>query len=182
MQVHDLPLPDLKLIQLDVKGDSRGFFIERFNAPQFAAVGLPTDFAQDNHSRSAPGILRGLHAQHTAPMGKLVGCVRGKIWDVAVDIRAGSPTFGKHYGVELSDMNGLLLWVPAGFAHGFCVLGHEPADVFYKVTATYNPAGEVGIHYADPELNLPWPIQDATTSDRDRNLPSFAEYKLKPTF
>jgi dTDP-4-dehydrorhamnose 3,5-epimerase len=182
MQAIDTPLSGLKLVQLKLIGDSRGFFIERFNATAFAAAGLPTEFVQDNHSRSTPNILRGLHAQHTPPQGKLVGCVRGRIWDVAVDIRAHSSTFGQHYGVELSDTNGKLLWVPGGFAHGFCVLGDEPADVFYKVTATYSPATEVGIHYADAALNIPWPIENPQTSERDKALPSFAEYKKNPVF
>lgn len=182
MQVYDTPLSGLKLVQLKLIGDARGFFIERFNAGAFAAAGLPTDFVQDNHSRSAAGILRGLHGQHTPPQGKLVGCVRGRIWDVAVDIRVHSPTFGKHYAVELTDMNGKLLWVPAGFAHGFCVLGEEPADVLYKVTAGYTPTTEVGIHYADAELNIPWPIENPQTSERDRRLPSFEDYKKNPVF
>src|SRR5947209_8015890 len=129
MQVHDCPIAGLKVIQLEMRGDSRGFFVERFHAERFSDSGLPVDYAQDNHSRSAPGILRGLHYQHTPPQGKLVGVVRGRVWDVAVDIRPGSPTFGQHYGTELSSDNGMLFWIPAGFAHGFCVLGDEPADM-----------------------------------------------------
>ncbi len=182
MRVIDTPLSGLKLVQLELHGDARGFFVERFHAAKFAAAGLPTDFIQDNHSRSAPGIIRGLHAQYAPPQGKLVGCVRGAIWDVAVDIRAQSPTFGAHYAVTLSDTNGLLLWVPAGFAHGFCVAGDTPADVVYKVTAPYVPACEVGIHHADPALNIPWPVVGAQTSERDAALPRFAEYRLKPVF
>lgn len=182
MHIETLPLEGLKLITLQVHGDARGFFVERFNGERFAEAGLPTDFVQDNHSRSAPGILRGLHYQHQPAQGKLVGVIRGRIWDVAVDIRAASPTFGQHVAVELSDMNGKLLWMPAGFAHGFCVLGDEPADVVYKVTANYNPAGEGGIRYDDPQLAVPWPIESPQISARDTNQPSFAEYKTKAVF
>src|ERR1700751_308489 len=121
MKFTPLEIPGLILVELKVHGDSRGFFVERFRDDLFGEAGLPTHFAQDNHSRSAPGVLRGLHYQVDPPQGKLVGCVGGRIWDVAVDIRVDSPTFGKSYGVELSDENGRLLWVPSGFAHGFCV-------------------------------------------------------------
>ena len=177
MKVTQLPLPGLKLISLDVQGDARGFFVERFQHERFEKAGLPTHFVQDNHSRSAPGILRGLHYQHDAPQGKLVGVIRGRVWDVAVDIRPDSATFGQHYGVELSGDNGLLLWIPAGFAHGFCTLGDEPVDMLYKVTAHYNQAGEGGISYNDPELAINWPIQNPTLSARDQGQESFADYK-----
>ena len=180
MQVIPTALDGVKIIELKVHGDARGFFVERFNLARFKEAGLPTEFAQDNHSRSAPSVLRGLHYQHTPPQGKLVGCVRGSIWDVAVDVRPSSPTFGKHVGVELSDTNGKLLWVPAGFAHGFCVLGTEPADVMYKVTALYNAPGEQGIAWNDPDFNIPWPVKNPTISERDGKLPSFAEYKKNP--
>lgn len=180
MKVIDTPLHGLKLIELKVNGDPRGFFVERFNARTFAEAGLPTAYAQDNHSRSAPGVLRGLHFQMQPPQGKLVGVVRGRIWDVAVDIRPGSPTFGQSYSLELSDMNGLLLWIPPGFAHGFCVVGDEPADLFYKVDCLYNPGGEGGILWSDPELAIRWPIQNPTVSGRDRDLPGFARYRANP--
>lgn len=161
----------LKLIELKIHGDARGFFVERFQKQKFLDLGLPTEFVQDNHSRSAPGVLRGLHYQVSPPQGKLVGCLRGRIWDVAVDIRPGSETFGKWFGAELSDMNGRLLWVPTGFAHGFCVLGDEPADVFYKVDSLYNPASEGGIKWNDLDLAIEWPVKDPQISDRDRKLP-----------
>ena len=180
MKVTKLEIPGLALIELEVHGDSRGFFVERFNEELFAQNGLPTHFKQDNHSRSAPGVLRGLHYQHTPSQGKLVGVVHGRIWDVAVDIRPNSPTFGKHFGVELSDMNGKLLWMPAGFAHGFCVLGDEPADVFYKVDNLYNPPGEGGITWDDPELSVPWPVKSPMISARDKAQKSFAEYRAHP--
>lgn len=179
MQAITCPLEGLLLVELNVHGDSRGFFVERFNEQKFADFGLPTQFSQDNHSRSAPGVLRGLHYQHGPAQGKLVGVTKGKVWDVAVDIRPNSPTFGYYYGVELSDTNGLLFWIPPGFAHGFCVLGDEPADMLYKVTGLYNPAGEGGISYDDPDIGINWPISDPTVSDRDARLVSFKEYTLK---
>lgn len=180
MQVFDCPIDGLKLVQLAVHGDKRGFFVERFNAVRFAELGLPSEFIQDNHSRSAPGILRGVHYQYAPAQGKLVGAIRGRIWDVAVDIRPKSKTFGQHFGVELTGENGKLLWVPAGFAHGFCVLGDEPADVFYKVNATYNPKSEGGIAYDDPDLSIGWPIKNPTVSERDTKLSSWKEYCANP--
>lgn len=177
MQAITCPIDGLLLLELKVHGDERGFFVERYRRDMFEELGIPTDFAQDNHSRSAPGVLRGLHYQRNPDQGKLVSVIRGKIWDVAVDIRPWSPTFGRYYGVEISDMNGLQFWIPPGFAHGFCVLGDEPADVLYKVTAPYNPAGEGGIHFEDEELAVRWPIEDPTISARDQLLPSFAEHR-----
>jgi dTDP-4-dehydrorhamnose 3,5-epimerase len=184
MKFTPLEIAGLVLVELKLYGDSRGFFVERFQEDRFREAGLPTHFAQDNHSRSAPGVLRGLHYQHTPPQGKLVGCLRGRIWDVAVDVRADSPTYGQSFGVELSDMNGRLLWMPPGFAHGFCVLGNEPADVLYKVTNPYNPAGEGGIKWDDPELKVAWPLKEMGAapiiSQRDQNGISFAKYKTDP--
>ena len=182
MKVTPLELEGLKLVELKIHGDARGFFVERFNHALYEKSGLPTRFAQDNHSRSAPGILRGLHYQSNPTQGKLVGVVRGRIWDVAVDIRKDSPTFGRQYGVELSDINGKMLWIPAGFAHGFCVLGDGPADVLYKVDNLYNPAGEGGILWNDPELKVTWPIEKPILSGRDHALSTFAEYRKKPVF
>ncbi|MDX2112282.1 MAG: dTDP-4-dehydrorhamnose 3,5-epimerase [Alphaproteobacteria bacterium] len=181
MRVIDTPIADLKVIQLNVLGDERGFFVERFQASQWAAHGLAHDFVQDNHSRSAPGVLRGLHYQHEPAQGKLVGVTRGRIFDVAVDIRPHSPTFGRHVGLELSDMNGLLLWVPAGFAHGFCVMGDEPADVVYKVDAPYRREGEGGIRFDDAALAIAWPVQNPVLSARDTQQPSWQEYCANPT-
>ncbi len=182
MNIIDLPLKGLKLVELKVHGDSRGFFVERFNSKLFEEGGLPTHFAQDNHSRSAPDVLRGVHFQFDPPQGKLVGCVRGSIWDVAVDLRVGSPTFGQNYSVELSDTNGKLLWIPAGFGHGFCVTSDAGADVYYKVDRLYNPKGELGINWNDPELSIPWPVKNPAVSARDAALMSFADYKKKPVF
>lgn len=182
MNVEELTLAGLKIITLDVHGDERGFFVERFSESKFAAAGLPTTYMQDNHSRSAPGILRGLHYQHTPAQGKLVGVIRGAILDVAVDIRAQSPTYGQHVAVELSDMNGKLLWMPPGFAHGFCVLGDAPADVMYKVSTTYNASGEGGIRYDDPDLAIHWPLKSPQISSRDEAQQCFAEYQTRPAF
>lgn len=180
MKLIDEPLPGLKVIQLTIHGDARGFFVERYHKHKLAELGLTEAFEQDNHSRSAPGILRGMHYQHTPPQGKLVGVVRGAVWDVAVDIRPDSPTFGQHHGVELSEDNGVLFWMPAGFAHGFCVLGEEPADMLYKCTGVYNGAGEGGIRYDDPALAINWPIDAPRISERDQALASFAVYKDNP--
>ncbi len=180
MKLISEPLPGLKVIQLAIHGDARGFFVERYHRHKLAEIGLSEGFEQDNHSRSAPGILRGLHYQHTPPQGKLVGVVRGAVWDVAVDIRPDSPTFGHWYGVELSEENGVLFWMPAGFAHGFCVIGDGPADMLYKCTGVYNREGEGGIRYDDPQLGIDWPIENPHISDRDRELMTFAEYRNAP--
>ncbi|MFN8634878.1 MAG: dTDP-4-dehydrorhamnose 3,5-epimerase [Chloroflexota bacterium] len=180
MKVTRLTIEGLLLVELDVYQDDRGFFIERFQRERFHDAGVPIDFVQDNHSRSKPGVLRGLHYQHTPPQGKLLGVMHGRIWDVAVDIRPGSPTFGQHEAVELSDLNGRLLWMPPGFAHGFCVLGDEPADLLYRVDGPYNPRGEGGIAWDDPDLAIPWPIVPTIVSDRDRALQSFAAYQASP--
>ncbi len=180
IRVTSLGLDGVRLIELKVWGDERGFFVERFRAAAFEAHGLPTNFAQDNHSRSAPGVMRGLHYQHSPWQRKLVGVVRGCVWDVIVDIRPDSPTFGRHVGLELSGTNGRLLWIPAGFAHGFCVLGEEPADILYKVDVPYNPATEAGLRWDDGDLSIHWPIDRPVVSERDRRLPSFAEFKGAP--
>ena len=180
MKATRLKLDGLILIELKIRGDERGFFAERFKRSAFSELGLPWDFRQDNHSRSAPGVLRGLHYQADPPQGKLVGVTRGRVWDVAVDIRPHSPTFGRSHHLELSDMNGRVLWIPPGFAHGFCVVGDEPADVYYKVDVDYNPATEGGILWSDPELAIPWPVSDPVISARDCALPGFAEYRARP--
>ena len=180
MKAISLPLPGLVLIERVLHRDARGFFSERFHAGKFEEFGLPTQFVQDNHSRSVPGVLRGLHYQHTPGQGKLVSVTRGRIWDVAVDLRADSPTFGQHSGLELSDVNGHLLWIPAGFAHGFCVLGEEAADVVYSVDVHYHPGGEAGISWDDPDLAIAWPIEQPIVSQKDRWLSRFAAYRSAP--
>ena len=173
-------LEGLQIVKLDVYKDERGFFLERYNKKRFAEFGLPTDHVQDNHSRSKPGVLRGLHYQFDKPQGKFIGVPRGVIWDVVVDIRPNSPTFGQHTSIEISDNNATMFWVPHGFAHGFCVLEDRDADVVYHVDEYYNSNGEGGIAWDDPELNIKWPIDNPELSERDRNLPSFAEYKKNP--
>lgn len=180
MEIRDCPIAGLKLIRLDLFADARGFFVERFHAGRFRAAGLAWEFVQDNHSLSAPGVLRGLHYQSAPAQGKLVGVTRGRVWDVALDVRPDSSTYGQHYGVELSGENGLLLWMPAGFAHGFCVLGDAPADMLYKVTAPYHAPGEGGVRFDDPALAISWPVSTPLVSDRDRALPSWADYCRNP--
>lgn len=180
MKATCLDLEGLILIELVIHEDPRGFFTERFHQNVFREKGLPTNFVQINHSRSALGVLRGLHYQYEDPQGKLVGVTRGKIWDVALDIRPKSSTYGQSFGLDLSDMNGRMLWVPPGFAHGFCVIGEEPADILYQVDAPYNPAGEGGIFWADPDLSVSWPLNHPIVSARDEGLPSFADYRAHP--
>jgi len=180
MEIETTPLAGLLLVKLKIFRDARGFFDERFHEEKFTALGLPVHFAQDNHSYSHPRVLRGMHYQHTPAQGKLVGAIRGSIYDVAVDVRPDSSTFGQHFGAELTGDNGLLLWVPAGFAHGFCVVGEQPADVIYKVTAPWNATGEGGIRFDDPELGIRWPVADPMVIERDRLLPTFAEYRKNP--
>jgi dTDP-4-dehydrorhamnose 3,5-epimerase len=182
LQVDTFHIPDLKLVTLKKIPDPRGFFVERFRKSKFEEAGLPTDFVQDNFSRSAPGILRGLHYQWDLPQGKLVTCMKGRIFDVAVDLRVGSPTFGQSVSLELDGSNPQWFWVPAGFAHGFCVIGTEDADIFYKCTAEYNPKGENGVRWSDPELKIQWPTREPHTSGRDEQMGSFADYQINPHF
>jgi dTDP-4-dehydrorhamnose 3,5-epimerase len=182
MEIFDTPLAGLKIVQLKKFEDSRGFFVERFSKPKFETLNLTTQFLQDNHSRSKPGVLRGLHYQYAPDQGKLVSAIRGKIWDVAVDIRMNSPTLGKWFGIELSDENSKMLYIPAGFAHGFCVLGSEPADVVYKVTEVYSPKTEEGILWNDLDFGIEWPIENPIVSERDEKLISFESYKKNPRF
>jgi dTDP-4-dehydrorhamnose 3,5-epimerase len=162
MQVLNTPLLDVKLIQPQRFGDSRGWFAEVFNQSTFSAAGLPTQFVQDNQSFSVKGVLRGLHYQLGQPQGKLVRVLSGHIWDVAVDLRRNSPDFGKWAGFHLktqsADDDIQLLWIPEGFAHGFLVLS-DTAEVFYKTTNLYYPAGERSILWNDPTLNIAWPLE-----------------------
>jgi dTDP-4-dehydrorhamnose 3,5-epimerase len=177
MNITDTKINGLKLIQLDLYKDNRGFFVERFNKKSFTELGLPTEYYQDNFSYSLPNVIRGLHYQQNPSQAKLVGCTRGKIWDVAVDIRKNSPTFGQYFAIELSGENGKLLFIPAGFAHGFCVIGDEPADVIYKVDNSYSKEGDGGIAYNDRDLNIKWPIKNPIISVKDQSLPSFKQYQ-----
>jgi len=159
MQATRLSIPDVVLLQPRVFGDARGFFFESFNQKAFdEATGTRHQFVQDNHSRSSRGVLRGLHYQIQQPQGKLVRVVRGAVWDVAVDIRRSSPTFGQWVGAELSEDNQHQLWVPPGFAHGFVVLS-DSADFLYKTTDYYAPAHERCIAWNDPQLDIRWPCE-----------------------
>lgn len=170
------------LISPTILGDARGFFCERFRVDQFKELGINHPFIQDNYSRSAFGILRGLHFQWDQPQGKLVTCTHGAILDVAVDIRIKSPTFGKHITVELHGNKPEWLWVPPGFAHGFLVLSPEGADVSYKVNALWNGKGEGGIAWNDSELAIDWRNKNPLLSEKDQIAMSFTEYIKSPKF
>jgi dTDP-4-dehydrorhamnose 3,5-epimerase len=182
MEISLTPFDGLKIIQLKIYHDNRGFFVERFNKKLFQDLGLPVDYFQDNHSLSAPNVIRGLHFQNNPSQAKLVGCLRGKILDVAVDIRKNSPTLGKYFSIELSAENGKLLFIPEGFAHGFAVLGNEPADVMYKVDNQFSKEGDGGIRFNDPDLKIDWQIANPIISDKDKNLPLFVDYLKNPKF
>lgn len=175
MNVIETDIPDVKIIEPTVFGDERGFFMETWNQKKFEdlVTGKPTQFVQDNHSKSKKGILRGLHYQTENTQGKLVRVVAGEVFDVAVDIRKGSPTFGKWVGVYLSAENKRQLWVPEGFAHGFYVTSDE-AEFVYKCTDYYNPNAEASIKWNDAILNIEWPlIGRVMLSDKDNNGISF---------
>jgi len=166
-----LAIPEIILIEPVVFADSRGFFLETYRESVFVAAGIPDRFVQDNHSHSVHGVLRGLHYQRDpAAQGKLVQAVRGEIWDVAADIRRGSPTYGGWVSARLSDQNHHLLYIPPGFAHGFCVLSGE-ADVLYKVTSEYSQEHDRGIRWNDPAFGIEWPLSDPLLSAKDAGLP-----------
>lgn len=169
-------LDGIKIIQAKVFKDERGFFIERFVKDVFIKAGIHQELIQDNQSRSAPGVIRGLHYQHSPHQGKLVYVTSGKIFDVAVDLRKNSKNFGKHIVNELTADNGKAIWIPGGFAHGFCVIGDEPADVLYKLDVTYNHSKEGGIHYADADLAIQWPIKNPLVGKKDQLLPSLEKF------
>lgn len=178
MKITPSRIPEVLLVEPDVFGDSRGFFLESWHAQKFAAQGLDVAFVQDNHSRSSRGVLRGLHYQLQQPQGKLVRVVCGAVFDVAVDIRSGSPTFGQWVGAELSGENHRQLYVPPGFAHGFCVLS-ESADFLYKCTDFYAPQYEQGIRWNDPDIGIDWPGEDFTISDKDASNGLLSEMQDK---
>ena len=162
------------LLEPDVHGDARGFFAETWRADELPEPGVPDAFVQDNHSRSTAGVVRGMHLQIGDGIAKLVRCARGAILDVVVDVRHGSPTFGRWEGVELSDENMRQLYVPAGFGHGFCVLS-DLADVLYKQTGYYAPDLERGFAYDDPDVGIAWPEMELRASPRDASAPRLAE-------
>ncbi len=167
-------LEGLALIEPQVFGDDRGFFVETFSQDAWRQLGVEADFVQHNHSRSSRGTLRGLHFQTSPGQAKLLRCPRGKIFDVAVDLRRDSPTYGKWEGYVLDDEKHRQLYVPVGFAHGFCVLS-EVADVAYLVSSLYDPETEAGIRWNDPEVGVEWPVTEPLLSQRDVEAPSLAE-------
>ena len=181
MRIIPTELPEVLIVEPTVHRDDRGFFLETWHAAKYAEAGLDARFVQDNHSRSRRGTLRGLHAQLARPQGKLVRASLGEIFDVAVDIRRGSPRFGRSVGVRLSAENFRQLWIPEGFAHGFCVLS-EDAEIQYKCTDFYDPSSELTVAWDDPALGISWPAIEApllSAKDRAaRRLAQFAEDEL----
>jgi len=179
MKVIETALSGVLIIEPKVFGDSRGFFLETFHKQRYEDVGIPgkdLEFVQDNHSRSAKGVLRGLHFQLENPQGKLVSAGTGAVFDVAADVNPDSPTYGQWVGVELSEENHRQLWIPPGYAHGFCVLS-DVADFQYKCTALYHPESDGGILWNDPTLAIDWPIDCPLLSAKDQLLPQLSEAK-----
>ena len=177
MNVLETALPGVLIVEPDVHGDARGYFLETFHRERYAAHGIPGEgqsFAQDNHSRSRKGVLRGLHFQLGRPQGKLVWASAGAVFDVAADVNPDSPTFGQWVGVELGEANHRQIWIPPGYAHGFCALT-DVADVHYKCTAPYDPAADAGVAWDDPLLAIDWPVASPLLSDKDRALPCIAD-------
>ena len=172
-------LGDVVVLVPEIFQDSRGFFMETFRADQFAALGLPNEFVQDNHSRSTKGVVRGLHFQWDPPMGKLMRVTLGTAFLVAVDIRKGSPTLGQWCGIEASAENRREVWAPAGFARGFCVLS-DVAEIQYKCTGFYNNKGESGILFNDPDIGVEWPVREPSLSDKDRRAQTLKEWLARP--
>lgn len=173
MNIIDAPLSGLIIIEPRTFTDSRGYFFEMYQQERYQALGIPP-LVQDNASRSKKGVLRGLHYQLPHAQGKLVGVTRGEVWDVVVDIRQSSPTFGKWFGITLSEENHRQMYIPPGFAHGFCVLSQE-ADFYYKCTDYYTPSAEQGIRWDDPEIAISWPIEKPILSPKDEIYPSLKE-------
>ncbi len=174
MKVIETVLPGVLIIEPKAFGDHRGFFLETFQVERYRQAGIDLPFVQDNHSRSQRGVLRGLHFQRTRPQGKLVSVSRGAVYDVAVDIDPQSPTYGRFVGVELNDENHRQMWVPPGYAHGFCVLS-EVADFQYKCTDLYFPEDEGGLIWNDPDVNIPWPISEPQLSAKDMRNPGLRD-------
>jgi len=179
MQIESWHLGDLCVVVSKVFQDDRGFFTEIFRADEFKGLGLPSEFVQDNHSGSVRGVLRGLHFQWDPPMGKLMRVTRGTAFLVAVDIRKGSPTLGKWFGVELSAQDRKQIWAPAGFARGFCVLS-DYAEIQYKCTGIYNSRAESGIRWDDPEIGINWPITGVQLSEKDRKAQTLQQWLSSP--
>ena len=176
MRVEKTNLDGVLVIKPEIFEDERGFFLESFNEDKYAKEGIEYNFVQDNHSRSSKGVLRGLHFQKTKPQGKLIRVVRGMVYDVAVDIRIDSPTYGQWESVILSEENKTQFWIPPGFAHGFLVLS-DIADFEYKCTDYYEPSDERSLLWNDPDLNISWPIEDPKLSQKDKSALFFADLK-----
>ena len=179
IRVETIPINDVKVVRPEVFQDTRGFFTEVYRLDQFLALGLPSTFVQLNHSRSAKNVLRGLHFQWDPPMGKLMRVIVGKAFLVAVDIRKGSPTLGKWFGLEISAEDKKQIWAPAGFARGFCVLS-EFAEIEYLCTGIYNHQAESGFLWNDPEVGIQWPVCEPIVSDKDRKGETFAQWLSRP--
>lgn len=179
MKVIETQLAGVLIIEPKVFGDHRGFFLETFQVERYREVGIGLPFVQDNHSRSPRGVLRGLHFQRTRPQGKLVSVSRGAVYDVAVDINPDSPTCGQYVGVELTDDNHRQLWIPPGYAHGFCVLS-DVADFQYKCTDLYFPEDEGGLIWNDPDVAIPWPLTAPRLSAKDQTNPTLRQLLGRP--
>ena len=181
MQIHieSRHLEDVVVVVPEMFRDTRGFFSETFRADQFEALGLPTQFVQDNHSRSVKGVIRGLHFQWSPPMGKLMRVIAGSAFLVAVDIRKGSPTLGEWVGIEATSENRRCVWAPAGFARGFCALS-DVTEIEYKCTGIYNSKAESAIRWNDTAIGIRWPIADPIVSEKDRNALLLAEWLALP--
>ncbi len=180
--LHATPFPEVLIVEMKCFHDERGFFFESFHLKDFEAAGLSATFVQDNHSRSVRGVIRGIHYQDmTAPMGKLVRCTLGRIWDVVVDFRAGSPAFGQWYAHELTAENKLQLWCPPGFGHAFLTLS-DTAEVQYKCTNYYTPVSEGSVLWNDPDIGIDWPVTGAILSPKDQAAQTLQQYRAKPAF
>ena len=174
MKLLETTIPGVLLIETVIYSDDRGFFMESYHAQRFADLGISNQFVQDNHSKSTRGTLRGLHFQYPHPQGKLVRVTQGEVFDVAVDIRTGSPTFGRSFSAVLDARNFRQMFVPEGFAHGFCVMS-DTAEFQYKCTDFYSPDCELGIRWDDPDLAIDWPIQSPLLSTKDNEYPYLAQ-------
>ena len=179
VKIESRYLDDVVVVVPEIFQDGRGFFSETFRADQFKALGLPTEFVQDNHSRSSKGVVRGLHFQWEPPMGKLMRVTAGAAFLVAVDIRQASPTLGKWVGIEASAENRRCVWAPAGFARGFCALS-DNTEIQYKCTGIYNNKGEAAVRWNDPDIGIKWPLSDVLVSEKDRNAQTLSQWLASP--
>ncbi|MFN3581384.1 MAG: dTDP-4-dehydrorhamnose 3,5-epimerase [Pseudomonas sp.] len=174
MKVLETALPGVLILEPHVYGDARGFFLESYQQERYREIGIDLPFVQDNHSRSGRGVLRGLHFQRSRPQGKLVRASRGAVFDVTLDINPSSPTYGQHVAVLLSDENHRQVWIPPGYAHGFCVVS-EIADFEYKCTERYYPDDEGGVRWDDPDLAIAWPLANPLLSTKDQQHPQLSD-------